>query len=686
MKAPSNRASAQRTLRRARAAARRFVAVLVAAVLCVSLGFPSVVVTDAGFPLGASHQAAFAAEGDGGATEGGDPEQPVDPPVDPPAPAKVQVPWVVDLTVDAAKYALGSAGLAFEVQGDTSGSAIVVSQSHSGMVSQDTVIVIEGKLEIPKPVLTQVTVGYRDPDTKTPIPRPDPSVGQSPIIKTKGGQIELLASVLWDSNTGGYAGDQGVPVAWTSDDPSLATVDPSSGIVTGMGDGTVRIRCTTIGYGDISSYIDIRIVGQDGAYVEEVAVVKETGESYGEERLLFSEYDGSTGRDLYAEVLYSDGTRKNTAKGDTVEGLTWSTTDEKTASIGIYSGRLKPLSDGTVEAVATVSGGMDGPVSGSITVVMDSGQLGPRNPVSSITFEITYEKDSDQVYDTKTYDVGSLSALGSVQQAYTQFTSNGNYQTLCAEGVPINTVMADLGVEPSEVLSLYLSTADTSNPWVLPGSYVFGRASYYLPDYASIGSMAGAIPASPMIAYRTSESKSGTADFSSLNGNDCFRLCLGTSGDKADGSAQRSRYNISKIKVVLAGSPPLDPDPGPENTPPGGGGGGKGSGTGSGLGSEGTGTGAGGTSGTSGDKTVLGLSNTSELSSDGSQGAEGGSAGGEGDGRRWQVFEMMSKAKSDVDPLDYSNPLEPFLLPGVLAVMAAGGVTNRVRFRRELAV
>ena len=138
--------------------------------------------------------------------------------------------------------------------------------------------------------------------------------------------------------------------------------------------------------------------------------------------------------------------------------------------------------------------------------------------------------------------------------------------------------------------------------------------------------------------------------------------------------------------MVLAGSPPLDPDPGSENTPPGGGGGGKGSGTGSGLGSEGTGTGAGGTSGTSGDKTILGLSNTSELSSDGSQGAEGGSAGGEGDGRRWQVFEMMSKAKSDVDPLDYSNPLEPFLLPGVLAVMAAGGVTNRVRFRRELAV
>lgn len=621
----------------------------------------------------------------------------------------VRVPWVVDNTVDEAKSKLVAAGLAFEVQGDTAGTAHVVSQSIDGMVPAGTVVVIVGKLDVPKPVLEEVYLGYVDPQTGVYIQYPDAGAGQVPQIDKKGGQLQMLASVRWDTGAGGYATDQGISLTWTSTDAAVASVDPSTGLVTALKDGTVRIRGTTNGQGAIFSEIELHIVGQEGAYVKEVAIVKEDGTPYRDERILFKEYDGSTAVQLYVVVLYSDGTTKNTALGDAVEGLSWESSDKKTVYVGPETGRVKPYEDGSAEVTVKVPGGKDGPVAGAVIVVADSGKLGERNPSSTITFNVVYEKDdSGQVYASKTYDASSLSALGVVQQAYSQFKGDGNYQVLSAEGVYLDAIMRDLSQEPSEVSALYLGTTDSGNPWMIPGSMVFGIDSWYFPDYSTTGSMVGR-KAPPMIATRTAES-STKADFSRLNGNDQFRLCIGTSGDKTDNSAQRSRYNISDVKIVMKGSPPTGSGggDGPEN--PGddpkspGLGGGAGGPSGPGSGSTGVGSGAGNAgigaaamdSSGSVDKAKTGLADSTDYqqSAEGSEGAAGGqegsdeaSEGGTGQGgRRWQVYQMMSKAKSETDPADRNNPLEPFLLPTVLAMAAAGGTSTTARFRKELRV
>jgi hypothetical protein len=55
-----------------------------------------------------------------------------------------------------------------------------------------------------------------------------------------------------------------------------------------------------------------------------------------------------------------------------------------------------------------------------------------------------------------------------------------------------------------------------------------------------------------------------------------------------------------------------------------------------------------------------------------------------GGGHRWQVFEMMNKQDSKLEPLSLTNPLEPFVAPATLAVAALGSLAGGLRYRRRL--
>jgi hypothetical protein len=57
----------------------------------------------------------------------------------------------------------------------------------------------------------------------------------------------------------------------------------------------------------------------------------------------------------------------------------------------------------------------------------------------------------------------------------------------------------------------------------------------------------------------------------------------------------------------------------------------------------------------------------------------------EGASPRWQVFEMMNKINSDIDPLSLNNPLEPYAIPALLAVVISGMAVSAIRYRRRLA-
>lgn len=623
------------------------------------------------------------------------------------------VPNVIGKTLTDAKSILSAAGLTWSVEEGASGSLKVVDQSPYGgaTLSQGSTVYLA--VEQPQVVeVTDVALGYIDPDTEEYIQHPNETLGQVPLIKTKGGQIQMLATVTWNTGTQGYASDQGVGVTWSTSDPSVATVDPR-GVVTAAGDGTARITCDTLDHGTASGYLDVTVIGQDGAYVLDVAVTDVNGNPYGENRTIITSFDGSTAMNFYATVWYSDGTKKSTSAGDAIENLTWSVNNTASAYVNADTGLFRPLHDGSIEVTATVTGGIDGAVSDFAYVVIDTGEYKEGYvPSDTFTVHVLYAADESQEYETRTYTVSSLNALGSTTGVFTLIQRNGRFQTLTAKGVPLALVLADMGLEPSEVSHFYFSAFDF-NRQMITASYILDRAGYYFPNYEAGGLTAGAQLAQPMIATegKVNQDKSD-ADYSNMDANMRFRLCLGTSG-ATDMNAQYAFYCLSDMYVVMKGAPQT----------------GSGSGTGGGAGTDGPGSGTGegesqgggtgdnpegiqqgggadtsaegesegqqGEEQSSANNAVLGISNTVNLAASAPEQSEGEQAAAEDQSvesaqsssgsSRWRVYEMMNNEQSDIDQLEFENPLEPFVVPLALAVIIAGGIASNARMRKELA-
>lgn len=654
--------------------ARRAFAVLVTTILCFSLSVPAIAFSGQTFSGGIANTA-FAAEGDGGA--GDTPTEP--------EPTYVNVPYVVESTVAQARATLQAAGFVVVVEGDTSDTAIVTNQSHYQTALEGSTITITAKAPV-APTIYQVRLGYVDPATGSYINRPGDA--DVPYIINKGGTMQMLATVVWSTGTEGYASDQGVTVSWSVDDPSVASID-NRGMLTALKDGTVTVSCTTQTYGTVTSTIRVDVKGQDGAYVSEVLVTREDGSFYGDETILFEEFDGTTQVPLYVTVVYSDGTEKCTWKGDKIDNLTWSSSDIDAVYVGEQTGTVKPKRDGSAFVTASVPGGLNGTMQGYVAVMVDTGQFADDNmPSDSLTITVVYESDESVVVKEKTYDVGSLSALGLSYQAYTQVTSNGSFQTVSAQGVYLTTVMDDLELKTGEISHFYFSALDGINKAMISANYLLERTGYYYPNAKYEWTNDGQ-EAPPMLAVLSkAERNVAVANFSDLSEGTRFRLCLGSS-NFTDPSAQKSFKYLSHMWVVMEGAPPTEDDekntqtPSPEKDPEETilGTDSEGSGTGSGFGEgDGTGRSLGSGSATSG--------SSGSSDGDGTNGSSEGLSRGEGEeaSSRWQVFQMMSKAESDIDPIDFNNPIEPFLIPGMAAVAAAGGGLTFKRYRKELAV
>jgi hypothetical protein len=621
-----------------------------------------------------------------------------------PAPVSAPVPYVMEKTIVDARSLLVAAGFHVVVQGDSSDSSIVVSQDVMGSAPVGSTVTITGEAA-PTPTVTSIQVGYVDPQSGTYVQLPQLSQGQVPTVTQKGGRIQLLSTVYWSTGAGGYASDQGVRVSWATEDPSIATID-QTGMLTAVKDGTVKITCTDLTHGGVSSSIDVKIVGQSGAYVTEVLITDENGTSYGDSRIIFKKLDGTQSAQPYATVKYSDGTEKCTWRGDKIDNLVWSSTDSEICYVNDATGRLIPKDDGSVREVATVSGGIDGAVSGYVYVVIDTGRYNSEYwPSDTLKIQVVYASDESKVAKEKDYDVGSFSSLGLVQNAYTIITSNGHYATDSAMGVPVTTVLSDMGIDPSEISVFRLFANDSnggSNGAQISKSYLLDRTGYYFPNMDATLTI-GAVPSVPMIAICDSWCEDSTkVDYSQMNEGRRFRMVLGSSS-LTDACGSKSVKFINTIKIVMSGAPPVSPG---DNGNGSGNGTGSGTGNGNGTGGSGSGNGGGGNGGSgNGEGTgLLGIglgASSSETGLSSQSGAfsaqsdEGfgtnenaddapAGAAGESGASRWQVFEMMKKQDSDIDPIDWTNPLEPYLVPFILSIVVIGAGATGIRFRRRL--
>ncbi|MGV8083946.1 MAG: Ig domain-containing protein [Coriobacteriia bacterium] len=516
-------------------------------------------------------------------------------------------------------------------------------------------------------------------------------------IGTLGGQLRMLACVTWDDGSAFYQNEaewRDVVLSWKTSDASVATVN-SRGVVTAVGDGTVKITATTPN--GVSGSLSIRVFGQSKAYVTSVDIVNDEGISYGDSRIGFDKVDSSATVHLYARIAYSDGTfacnapnaPDYTPSAD-LSTLSWSVSNVDVGYVNAASGNFLAKAQGTVAVYAKMTGGdpseNGGVAQDRVWIVIDTGSGHEENlPSSELVVKVVYQDNESLVAETHTFTIAELKAIQNARCTYTLTRSAGNYVTDSAQGIYMTTLLDKLGIVLDEVYAFRFAANDGANPGAITKRFLFDYTRYYFPYFDTGGLMADRQLVMPMLAYADNWREGGTCeeDYSSLNSGTCLRLLFGSTG-AADGSTAKSIKYIHTMTIVMAGSPPVGE----------GGDGGSGSGldTGSGTGSgdgsgTGTGTGSGiGTGGSTGDGSGTGTGNvTALLNSSGGSGDGDATDGGSGAARgRWQVFEMMGTSASDIDPIILDNPLQPWALPSAGTLVLVGAFYVLVRFKKEV--
>lgn len=531
-------------------------------------------------------------------------------------------------------------------------------------------------------------------------------------ITEKGGKVRLMVEATWSDSKIFKQSDSGWrdidgQIVWTSSAMSVATVD-STGVVTAVGDGEAVITATAPN--GVSATMGVTVIGQNGAYVAGAHVVDEAGDPYGTSYVVVDDINTGS-RTFYVQLRYSDGTTACNAPGASdysAEGsaviascCTWSITSSDVGYVNPSSGNFIPSQDGRSQVIVTATGGnpnvANGLVTASVSINVNTGKYKDgKAPSSQLAVKVEYEQMPGVVGKEETYSIDELQGIQNVTCTYSLTKSGGLYVTDTASGIYLSTLLEHMGIATSDVLYFQFAANDGANPGKITNSFLFGYERYYFP-LANAASTNGQVAVAPMLAYADSWREGGTCEPNTeLNSGTCLRLLFGSTG-LADNSTSKSLKYINTMTIVLDGAPPTDwgnntkPDGKDEDKRDGGtrtddkGGNGGGSGLSSGQGSAtGLGTSEGEGIGDSSGAT-LGSSESPDDPGD-SDGFGDAEEDGTGSAARWQVFEMMSNAQSDIDPIDFSNPLEPFVLPGVAAVAAAGGGFTFRRYRKELAV
>ena len=509
-------------------------------------------------------------------------------------------------TLKESKEILGDKFIVEIAEGcDASDTAYVVAQSPSYGTKVERGSVVTLWTEDSPFVITSLSIGFVDEAGS--YVRDPATAGAFPQIAKKGASVDLFGMVQWRSGAVGAAKEQGLEdtdIEWSLDptmddapqkfENELAKVDRWTGTVTAKGDGMVRVYATLKKYNldeeqPLTAWIDVQIAGQNGAYAVEVSIVNESDVPYGANVVPITAMDSGTYVQFYAHVWYSDGTdyiEKTTAPTpaegavfEAIEGLTWSVSSTEIGYIGEETGVFRPERDGTLEVVATVAGGLNGPLTARVKVSINTGHFdeGP-GPSDTLTVRVQYENGDLGEAQPKTYTKQSLLALNEGGQpdrcAYTLLKQMGGvYCTLVGEGVYLEKILQDNGIDPKDVSQFSFKATDGVNDARAPASAVL-NGGYYYPQCGTYGLSRPQVATKPMIAINSycrdivDDEEEKLSELYALMDNEmCFRMCFGIQESDRP-NADKNIYMIYEMTVILY-DPQIEPDPDDQDpTPP----------------------------------------------------------------------------------------------------------------------
>jgi hypothetical protein len=473
------------------------------------------------------------------------------------------------------------------------------------------------------PVPYAVSVMYTDVYNAIKMPY---TAANPPEIITRGGTVQLVATLLWTDGTRTLASDSAYSVVWfgaTSSDfdgnplsEALADVDYSTGLVTakGVGNGTTSFTCVV--YNDDtylrSGTINIQIRGNDDSRtVSNVEILSKSGNPYGDNGVDVAEVGNIV--EFYVRVTYSDGTKVESFNGS-IPGLEWHNYRSMTEENDLYStidastGYFQALSgftDCRVTAVIKNGGfyGQDKTAAVRVSNTKNTERIGETTMLTvHVVYESQYLKFGSSAPSSKDIELTAsqlLSAGLPYSDWYTYHSRGNTWGTMYAYGVSMQNMLALANIDVSDMQYILFEdavgyTGDSgfySSSKILSSSFRY--SNYYMHAASSNAGYLGQSNVVPMLAlsfYLDLGKDYDGSGYSKMYSDACIRLITGMSG--VDANNARSMVRCVSDVTVIVKDQIVEEEEEPVPVPGMGQAGNGGSGTGSGAGSD-TGGGSG---------------------------------------------------------------------------------------------
>lgn len=333
-------------------------------------------------------------------------------------------------------------------------------------------------------------------------------------------------------------------MSWSSSDESVAVVD-ESGSVLALRNGTAVVTCAVEEYGTASGSITV-VVQDDSPPVTGLEVVRRDGVGINGS-LLFRTLEEYDARQLAVRVTYEDGSTKVAWTAGQLAGLSWSSSDSSVVQVDAGTGLATPVGEGSAVVSVRALGGADGWVSAQVPVTVDAAP--PHSDTAPDELLVRVEDEANGPFASKAYSLADLEELGTFVYPYSEM-DEGHYQTTIAEGVLLEDILLDLGVDLDEVEGFLFAQAPSGYQCGVAASRLLGVAGFYYPHFDS-GAFDDPIQVPPMLALRSATTRLSVPPRAYLLSNlERFRLCAGLPSPDLRDSGTLA-WGVAEMTVVV---------------------------------------------------------------------------------------------------------------------------------------